>query len=94
MNKPVAGPFLSLLQFRLVTRWLESRSAPPIMDDDDDAPPMAVEVAGDSPAADGAGNRSVGVTVITGYLGAGKSTVSWGSVDEQFRAVRIQQSPI
>lgn len=58
------------------------------MDDDDDSPPLAVPIADESPSANppkysqdpqklpGIDFQSpVGVTVITGYLGAGKSTV-------------------
>ncbi|KAI6686362.1 hypothetical protein NL676_032275 [Syzygium grande] len=51
------------------------------MEDDaelDEAPPLAIEIPGTSdPArrAEDGGGASVGVTVITGYLGAGKSTL-------------------
>jgi hypothetical protein len=48
------------------------------MEDDDDCPPLAVELpsrAPSPPAPDYSESSPVGVTVITGYLGAGKSTV-------------------
>lgn len=46
---------------------------------DDEEPPMAVQIQPDIPtlsAEESSEAVSVGVTVITGYLGAGKSTVS------------------
>ncbi|WCJ22134.1 Cobalamin biosynthesis CobW-like protein [Euphorbia peplus] len=41
------------------------------MENEEDGPPLAVEIGGTVPPDD----VSVGVTVITGYLGAGKSTL-------------------
>ncbi|KAF8040414.1 hypothetical protein BT93_B2598 [Corymbia citriodora subsp. variegata] len=43
----------------------------------DEAPPLAIEIPGASDPKQGTedGGASVGVTVITGYLGAGKSTL-------------------
>ncbi|KAL6190130.1 hypothetical protein ACLB2K_036529 [Fragaria x ananassa] len=45
------------------------------MEDDEEAPPLAVEI--DQPIASGSNDfdAPVGVTVITGYLGSGKSTL-------------------
>lgn len=48
---------------------------------DDEEPPMAVQIQPDIPVAKTTlsleeSSDAVGVTVITGYLGAGKSTVS------------------
>ncbi|KAL6856235.1 hypothetical protein ACP4OV_019037 [Aristida adscensionis] len=48
------------------------------MEDDDDCPPLAVELPQKEPSPPAAGSSAalpVGVTVITGYLGAGKSTL-------------------
>ncbi|KAK3125593.1 hypothetical protein QOZ80_7BG0607070 [Eleusine coracana subsp. coracana] len=48
------------------------------MENDDDCPPLAVELPPQeqsTPAQDSSSSAPVGVTVITGYLGAGKSTL-------------------
>ncbi|GJN11133.1 hypothetical protein PR202_ga29302 [Eleusine coracana subsp. coracana] len=48
------------------------------MENDDDCPPLAVELPPQeqsTPAQDSFSSAPVGVTVITGYLGAGKSTL-------------------
>lgn len=45
------------------------------MEEDED-PPLAVEINKSTPPQSQNDDVSVGVTVITGYLGAGKSTVS------------------
>lgn len=51
------------------------------MDRDDEEPPLAVQIDGDSSELrkrnEFSEEASVGVTIITGYLGAGKSTVSF-----------------
>jgi G3E family GTPase len=47
------------------------------MENDDECPPLAVELPAQgqsTPAPDSSSSPPVGVTVITGYLGAGKST--------------------
>jgi hypothetical protein len=52
--------------------------AAPTMEDDDECPPLAVELPAQEQstlAPDSSSSSQVGVTVITGYLGAGKSTV-------------------
>ena len=49
------------------------------MEDDEENPPLAVEIKEDESTSQQSyqnDEASVGVTVITGYLGAGKSTVS------------------
>ncbi|OQU90206.1 hypothetical protein SORBI_3002G364800 [Sorghum bicolor] len=56
------------------------------MEDDDDCPPLAVELPPQvpSPPAQAPSDASpVGVTVITGYLGAGKSTLVNYILNEQ-----------
>jgi hypothetical protein len=53
------------------------------MEVDDDCPPLAVELpprVPSLPAQAPSDASPVGVTVITGYLGAGKSTVRFCSV--------------
>lgn len=46
------------------------------MEEEDEDPPLAVEINKSTPPQSQNDDVSVGVTVITGYLGAGKSTVS------------------
>lgn len=49
------------------------------MEDDDEEPPMAIQIQPDVSVRkilSSSDTVSVGVSVITGYLGAGKSTVS------------------
>jgi Mrp family chromosome partitioning ATPase len=48
------------------------------MEDDEEEPPLAVQIAEEKivAASPPNGDVSVGVTVITGYLGSGKSTVT------------------
>lgn len=48
------------------------------MEEEDDNPPIAVPMDGvtDEMLPESVADSPVGVTVITGYLGAGKSTVS------------------
>ena len=46
------------------------------MEEEDEDPPLAVEINKSTPLQSQNDDVSVGVTVITGYLGAGKSTVS------------------
>ncbi|CAN6219484.1 unnamed protein product, partial [Urochloa humidicola] len=56
------------------------------MEDDDDCPPLAVELpprAPYPPAPASSDASPVGVTVITGYLGAGKSTLVNYILNEQ-----------
>ena len=47
------------------------------MEEEDEDPPLAVEINKSTPPQSQNDDVSVGVTVITGYLGAGKSTVSF-----------------
>lgn len=46
------------------------------MEEEDDDPPLAVEINETIPLQSHNNDVSVGVTVVTGYLGAGKSTVN------------------
>lgn len=66
---------IKYLQLLAQTRMIGSR-----MEDEEEDPPLAVEIKQEesiSQRDDQAEVKaSVGVTVITGYLGAGKSTVS------------------
>lgn len=43
--------------------------------DEDEEPPLAIQIQADNES--NSQQSSVGVTLITGYLGAGKSTVSF-----------------